>query len=83
MQQPIEFDAFNCEANACPVTSVEEEYEWLAYHALLHFDIENAFPQTQKLTIKGKKNFDILTLVLPGGLLREYWFDISSFYGKH
>ena len=82
MQPPIAFDAFESEAKAHPVKCIEEEYEWLATHAATYYKIPNAFPNRQRLTVRDGKAFDTLFLELFDGTVREYWFDISSFYGN-
>ena len=82
MNSSISFDAFNSMEKALPVTCIEEEYEWLAFHAAIHFSMRDAFPHRQKLSILETRAFDTLYLELPDGSIREYWFDITSFYGK-
>jgi len=80
MMPPVAFDAFESEDKAQPVNCVEEEYEWLAVHAATYYKIPDAFPLRQKVTLRGGKAFDTLYLDLPDGSIREYWFDVSSFY---
>jgi hypothetical protein len=82
MQPPITYDACDSEAKAHPVRCVEEEYELLARHAATHYKIPNAFPRRQRVTIRAGRVFDTLFLELSDGTVREYWFDISSFYGN-
>lgn len=76
----LDFSAFESEEKAVSVSSVEEEYEWVKRHALIHFGISDAFPIKQELHVKENKAFDKLILELRNGAIREYWFDISSFY---
>ncbi len=75
-------NAFNHEAGALVVCSVEEEYQWVAWHASRYFNIKNAFPFRQKLTIRSDRVYDTLFIELFDGCVREYWFDISHFYGN-
>lgn len=80
MKFKLDFSAFESEEKAVSVNSVEEEYEWVKRHALIHFGISEAFPIKQELHVKENKAFDKLILELRNGAIREYWFDISSFY---
>lgn len=74
--------AFSSEDSALKVNSVSEEYKLVEQHALTNFGIRDAFPLKQKLTVRGEKTFDTLYLDLPDGSVREYWFDISEFFGR-
>ncbi len=64
------------------VASVYEEYLLVERHAALNYGLRRAFPIRQKLQVHGECAFDILYLDLPDGSVREYWFDITSFYGR-
>jgi hypothetical protein len=81
MTADLRLTAFSSEDSAIKVNSVEEEYILLAQHALIHFGLRNAFPFRQKLTVREQQAFDTLYLNLPDGSVREYWFDISIFFG--
>lgn len=80
MNDHYNLTAFDSEATALPVESVEEEYEWVALHAAWNFSMDDAFPFRQALTVRDGAAYDTLFLTLPDGSIREYWFDISSFY---
>ena len=80
MKFELDFSAFESEEKAASVTNVEEEYELVERHALIHFGISNAFPIKQELHVRENKAYDKLILELKNGAIREYWFDISSFY---
>jgi hypothetical protein len=82
MAPKISYDAFDSVHKALAVSCIEEEYEWVASHAAVHFAMRDAFPYRQKLTLQGNRAYDTLYLELPDGSTREYWFDITSFYGK-
>jgi hypothetical protein len=73
-------DAFSSIDIALGVESVVEEYEWVAKHAEMYFGIHDAFPTKQRLVIRGERAYDQLLLEVPGVGIREYWFDITSFY---
>ena len=77
----LSLTAFSSEDTALKVNSIIEEYELIALHAFTHFGIRDAFPLKQKLTVREHQAFDTLYLDLPDGSVREYWFDISNFYG--
>jgi hypothetical protein len=59
------------------VTSVKAEYEWLAIH----------YPgykmKMQSLVDHKKKTYDILSIVTAAGLEKDFYFDISEFFGKY
>lgn len=74
--------AFATEAHALHVDCIEDEYLVLELHAAKHYGIKQAFPKRQRLLVQGERAFDILYLSLQDGTEREYWFDISSFYGQ-
>jgi hypothetical protein len=73
-------DAFSSIDTALRVGSVAEEYEWVARHAEIYFGMRNAFPTKQRLVIREERAYDQLLLEVPEVGIREYWFDISSFY---
>ncbi len=74
--------AFSNESQALPVDSVDDEYLVVERHAARHYGLRRAFPARQKLQVRIDRAFDILYLDLPYGSVREYWFDITSFYGR-
>lgn len=61
---------------AVSVGSIREEYEW----------IRTRYPGSkmsmQRLVFHEKKPYDILTFVMTDGNKRDFYFDISRFYGK-
>lgn len=61
---------------AIVVNSIAEEYQWLATH----------FPGysrlMQSLVYDDGKPYDILQVRLPNGEIRDFYFDISKFFGK-
>lgn len=61
---------------AIVVNSVREEYEWMRDHH------PEAQMKMQSLSKNKSKYYDILTLVMPDGSERDFYFDISRFYGK-
>jgi hypothetical protein len=73
-------DAFSSIDTALSVGSVSEEYEWVARHAEIYFGMHDAFPTKQRLVIRAERAYDQLLLEVPDIGIREYWFDISSFY---
>jgi hypothetical protein len=76
------YDAHDSMEKALPVACIEAEYEYLECHAAIHFAMRDAFPYKQRVSIRGSRTFDTLFLELPDGSTREYWFDITSFFGK-
>ncbi len=74
--------SFACATDPWSVASVDEEYIAVEWHAARHYGLKRAFPARQKLQVRGDRSFDILYLNLPDGSVREYWFDITSFYGR-
>lgn len=61
---------------AIVVNSVREEYEWVRDHH------PEAQMKQQSLSKHKRKYYDILTFVMPDGSERDFYFDISRFYGK-
>lgn len=61
---------------AIVVKSIREEYEW----------VEKNYPGSkmlqQSLSFKNKKPYDILSFTLSDGSKRDFYFDVSKFYGK-
>lgn len=85
MQNPepfLDHANFACATEPWLVASVDEEYFVVERHAAMHYGLKRAFPVRQKLKVHGDRTFDILYLDLPDGSVREYWFDITSFYGQ-
>jgi hypothetical protein len=71
-----EHDATSFE-QAVKVRSIREEYQWVGAH---HQSLEL---KGQALVFKDKKPFDVLTFTRTDGSEQKFYFDISSFYGKH
>lgn len=61
---------------AIAVKSIKEEYDW----------VYAKYPQSrvvkQALISQGKRHYDLLTVALPDGRREEFYFDITSFFGK-
>ena len=74
--------SFACASAPLPVASVDEEYVLVEQHAAIHYSLRRAFPIRQKLQVRDRSAYDILYLDLPDGSVREYWFDITAFYGR-
>ena len=59
---------------------VDSEYNWLEEK----FGKQNISWELndQELIDEGNKQYDILRIKFPSGELKEFWFDITDFYGK-
>lgn len=55
---------------------VDAEYEFIQ-RLYEHFELDS-----QTFLEKGNKKYDILTVKLPGGTKKDFWFDITDFYGR-
>jgi len=64
-------------AKAIKVSNIREEYEWAKAHC------PGCQFMSQALLFDNKKKpFDALTYKAPDGAKKEFYFDISSFFGK-
>ncbi len=63
-------------AKAIIVNSIKEEYDWMREN------YPGSKVNIQSLQFKNKKPYDVLNFTLPDGKVRDFYFDISSFYGK-
>ena len=59
---------------------VDAEYNWLEDK----FGEQNVSWELndQELMDEGDKQYDILRIKFPSGEIKEFWFDITEFYGK-
>ena len=62
---------------AIVVKSIREEYEW----------VRARYPESkikmQRLVFEKRTPYDVLTFAMPDGKDRDFYFDISKFYGKY
>lgn len=58
------------------VKSVADEYKYIRENC------PNCQNKSQSLVFKGKKPYDVLTVVKEDGGEMDYYFDISKFFGK-
>jgi len=63
-------------AGALPVESVNEEYRWI------YAQYPKSRVVKQELISYGRKHFDRLTVAMPEGEKRDFYFNITSFFGK-
>ncbi len=56
---------------------VAAEYAWIRQN------FPGALPAGQALLGHGEKMYDLITVTLPDGTAREFYFDISGFFGRH
>jgi hypothetical protein len=61
---------------AISVGSIREEYEWVRTRH------PGSQMNMQRLVFHEKKPYDVLTFVMTDGSKRDFYFDISRFYGK-
>jgi hypothetical protein len=61
---------------AVVVNSIEEEYRWVTQR------IQSKQLKKQRLVFYRKKPYDILTFILTDGTDEDFYFDVSTFYGK-
>lgn len=62
--------------NAIKVKDVPSEYRYLKENC------EGCQLQTQALSHKGAKYYDVMTVTTKDGATKVYYFDITSFFGK-
>lgn len=63
-------------SKAILVKSISEEYDYVRANC------SGCQLKGQALAFNKKKPYDILTAITPEGKEKEYYFDISKFYGK-
>ncbi len=61
---------------AIVVKSIREEYAWVGEH------YPGSKFEQQSLRFQGKNPYDVLTFKLSDGSKKDFYFDISKFFGK-
>jgi len=70
------------EQEAVVILGAESEFEGVDAE---YYYLEDKYKEyeliSQAFIDKGNKQYDVLRVKFPGGDVREFWFDISNFYG--